>query len=131
MARKPPQQRSNYEKRLKSSAAKVPAAPAPAVVHKRQGNRDSGDDDPAADVLLRAAAVRRRYGGASDMWIHRRLNDNTGFPRPIYLGTIRHWRLSELIEWECAQAALPTPEARIVRHRREAATQMEQTSHDA
>ena len=94
MARKPPQQRSNYEKRLKSSAAKVPAAPAPAVVHKRQGNRDSGDDDPAADVLLRAAAVRRRYGGASDMWIHRRLNDNTGFPRPIYLGTIRHWRLS-------------------------------------
>ena len=52
------------------------------------------------DILLRSAAVRSRYGNCSDMWLHRRLNDDFGFPKPIYLGRLRYWRLSDLIAWE-------------------------------
>jgi predicted DNA-binding transcriptional regulator AlpA len=52
------------------------------------------------NALIPAAQVRERFGGVSDMWIHRRLHDDSGFPRPLYIGRLRFWRLSELIEWE-------------------------------
>ena len=52
-----------------------------------------------------AADVRARYGNVSDMWLHRRLNNPaSGFPKPIYLGRQRYWRLADLIEWEIACA---------------------------
>jgi len=91
---------------------------APQVVLQRHGDRhdsDSGDDDPADDVLLRSPAVRQRYR-CSDMWIYRRLTDASGFPKPIYIAGIRHWRLSELVAWERAQAELPVPKPRILEH---------------
>jgi predicted DNA-binding transcriptional regulator AlpA len=62
------------------------------------------NDAVADDVLLRAGRVRRRYG-ASDMWLHRRLHDDSGFPRPIVIGRLRFWRLSELKAWEDSLAA--------------------------
>jgi predicted DNA-binding transcriptional regulator AlpA len=44
--------------------------------------------------------VRARYGGASDMWIHRK-QQNAGFPAPVYLGASRpYWRRSDLLAWE-------------------------------
>jgi hypothetical protein len=105
---------------------KVAAAnPAPAVapsiftMPERHGERrdsDSGDDDPAADVLLRALQVRKRYGDCSDMWLHRRLHDDSGFPKPVYVGPVRYWRLSDLLAWERAQAERPTPKPRILKH---------------
>jgi predicted DNA-binding transcriptional regulator AlpA len=51
--------------------------------------------------------VRRRYGDRSEMWIERRLRDNSGFPQPVKLGARRYWRLAELEAWEraCAAAA--------------------------
>ena len=52
------------------------------------------------DPLLPAAQVRERFGGVSDMWLHRRLQDKSGFPRPVYIGRLRFWRLSELVAWE-------------------------------
>jgi predicted DNA-binding transcriptional regulator AlpA len=52
------------------------------------------------DSLIPASQVRERFGGVSDMWIHRRLNDQSGFPRPLYIGRLRFWRLSELMAWE-------------------------------
>ena len=60
------------------------------------------DDDPilAGDRLLNSRTVRRRYDDASDMWLWRRLNDGSGFPRPLEIRGRRFWRLSELIEWE-------------------------------
>lgn len=66
------------------------------------------------DPLIPAGQVRKRFGGVSDMWIHRRLHDNSGFPRPLYIGRLRFWRLSELIEWEGTlprvnAAPLPAP----------------------
>jgi hypothetical protein len=53
------------------------------------------------DVFLTARAVRRRYGGKSDMALWRWSRDpNLGFPKPIFIQQYRHWRLSDLIEWE-------------------------------
>jgi predicted DNA-binding transcriptional regulator AlpA len=52
------------------------------------------------DPLIPAGQVRERFGGVSVMWIHRRLHDDSGFPRPLYIGRLRFWRLSELVAWE-------------------------------
>ena len=56
------------------------------------------------DIFLRSGAVRRRYGNASDMWLHRRLRDDSGFPQPIVIGYTRYWRLSDLEAWEKQRA---------------------------
>ena len=53
------------------------------------------------DVFLDARAVRRRYGGRSDMALFRWIKDpKLGFPAPIYIQQYRYWRLADLIEWE-------------------------------
>jgi predicted DNA-binding transcriptional regulator AlpA len=58
-----------------------------------------------SEIWLLAADVRKRYGDASVMWLDRRLKDDSGFPKPVYLGRQRYWRLSELEAWErdCAR----------------------------
>jgi predicted DNA-binding transcriptional regulator AlpA len=51
---------------------------------------------------LRVADVRRRYGGASDMWLVRKMRE-FGFPRPIYFGgRDRFWITEQLDEWDRA-----------------------------
>jgi predicted DNA-binding transcriptional regulator AlpA len=116
----PEQPSHNEPKGIAKATAASPALAAPTTftVPERQGDRhdsDSGDDDPADDVLLRSPAVRQRYR-CSDMWIHRRLTDASGFPRPIYIAGKRHWRLSDLLAWEAAQAKQPVPKPRILEH---------------
>lgn len=62
---------------------------------------------PNEDQYLTSAQVRARYGGCSQMWLHRKLqNPNSGFPQPVKLGggRLRYWRLSELVAWEKASA---------------------------
>lgn len=54
----------------------------------------------AADCFLNSAQTRARYGNASDMWLWRRLHDDSGFPPPIVINRRRFWRLSELVAWE-------------------------------
>lgn len=50
----------------------------------------------------RIADVRRRYGGASDMWITRKTRD-FGFPAPVYLGgRDRFWITEQLDSWDSA-----------------------------
>jgi hypothetical protein len=34
------------------------------------------------------------------MWIARRLKDGSGFPKPVYIGKLRFWRLADLEAWE-------------------------------
>ena len=54
-----------------------------------------------SDVYLDARAVKRRYGGRSDMWLWRSARDpNLGMPSPIYIGKYRYWKLTDLIAWE-------------------------------
>lgn len=56
--------------------------------------------DPVHDDHLAAARVRRRYG-ISDMTLWRWLADaRIAFPRPIYIGRRRYWRLADLTAWE-------------------------------
>lgn len=53
-----------------------------------------------ADRFLTAGQTRARYGGASDMWIWRRLHDDSGFPSPVLIAGRRFWRVSDLLNWE-------------------------------
>lgn len=62
----------------------------------------SPDTNPHRRIA--AAEVRRLCGDVSDMWIHRRLNDDSGFPKPSYIGRRRFWREAEVIAWLDAQA---------------------------
>ena len=62
-------------------------------------------DDKKPEVFLRTKAVRQRYGNASHMFIERRLANDPAFPRPVFFGRMRFWRLSDLEKWEEAQAA--------------------------
>src|SRR5262245_26005409 len=110
MPRVPPDQISrggksqNHALDLRQPEA-VQTASAALSVHQRQGDRGSGDDpdaDPADDKFLSAAQVRARYGGVSDMWLSRRLRDDSGFPSPMVIEGRRFWKLSDLVAWERA-----------------------------
>jgi predicted DNA-binding transcriptional regulator AlpA len=63
---------------------------------------------PAAeenDRFLNSKQVRARYADASDMWLWRRLNDESNFPKPLHIENRRFWKLSELVAWERHRAA--------------------------
>jgi predicted DNA-binding transcriptional regulator AlpA len=61
----------------------------------------TGDDR----VFLPASQVWGRYG-VSEMSINRWLrNPKLNFPKPIYIGRFRYWRLSDLTRWERERAA--------------------------
>ena len=68
--------------------------------------------DAADDRFLTGPAVRARYG-VSDMWLFRRLRDDSGFPKPsVVVNTRRFWRLSDIVEWERKRAAAPQAAAK-------------------
>lgn len=52
------------------------------------------------EQLITSAAVKARFGGVSAMWIYRRLATDPTFPKPIYIGRRRYWRLGDLVAWE-------------------------------
>jgi predicted DNA-binding transcriptional regulator AlpA len=57
------------------------------------------------EVMLTAKQVRTRYGNVSDMALWRWLRDaRLAFPKPIVINNRRYWKLSELAQWELAQA---------------------------
>lgn len=52
------------------------------------------------DTFLPARAVWERFGVTS-MSLHRWLaNSRMAFPRPVYIGRFRYWKLAEIVEWE-------------------------------
>lgn len=54
---------------------------------------------------LSSRQVRARYGGRSDMTLHRWLKrPDLNFPRPIYICGKRFWVRDELTSWEESQA---------------------------
>lgn len=61
--------------------------------------------DMRGEKFLPATQVCERYS-RSEMSIYRWLQDaSMAFPRPLYFGRFRYWKLSELVEWERARAA--------------------------
>jgi predicted DNA-binding transcriptional regulator AlpA len=73
--------------------------------------RASGSETPAAaaspspDRFLPARAVWERYNVSDETLRRWLLNEQKGFPKPIYFGRFRQWRLSDLERWEREQAA--------------------------
>jgi predicted DNA-binding transcriptional regulator AlpA len=66
-------------------------------------------DEITTNGLIGAAEVRRIFGGVSDMWIWRRLED--GFlPQPVIIARRRYWRRQE-IEALISKLASPAGEA--------------------
>jgi hypothetical protein len=64
----------------------------------------SGAADP--DDFLNSAQVKQRYGGVSEMWLHRRLHDDSGFPpADLVVNGRRFWRRRKLVAWERRRAA--------------------------
>jgi predicted DNA-binding transcriptional regulator AlpA len=54
--------------------------------------------------FLNSKGLRQRYGGVSQMWIHRRLLNDPRFPRPSLIGKRRYWKISDLTNYERALA---------------------------
>jgi predicted DNA-binding transcriptional regulator AlpA len=70
---------------------------------KGTSNGPSDKGTAKDERFFTSKAVRARYGNCSDMWIYRRLHDDSGFPRPIEISGRRFWKLSALIAWERAR----------------------------
>jgi predicted DNA-binding transcriptional regulator AlpA len=63
------------------------------------------------DAFLPASGVWNRYGVTS-MTLFRWLRDeNLGFPRPVYIGRFRFWRISELEAFEAARPRVSAKQA--------------------
>jgi hypothetical protein len=72
---------------------------------RHTGSARAAEQTAKQDQYLSAPAVRRRFG-VSDMWLHRRLYDGSGFPAPdLIVKGRRFWKLSTLEAWERRAAA--------------------------
>jgi predicted DNA-binding transcriptional regulator AlpA len=56
-------------------------------------------------AYLTAPQTCERYGGRSHMWLTRMLSRDPTFPRPVYFGRLRFFKIVELQQWERARAA--------------------------
>lgn len=57
--------------------------------------------------FLPARRVWERYG-VTDMTIDRWVkNPDLAFPKPVYIGRYRYWRISDLEAWERSRAKVP------------------------
>ena len=65
------------------------------------------DDGTKSPILIRTGQLRERYGGVSDTWVDRRLAGNPDFPKPVYIGNRRYWRIDELEAYERGLARSP------------------------
>jgi predicted DNA-binding transcriptional regulator AlpA len=62
-----------------------------------------------SEGFLPARSVWERYGVTS-MTLYRWLADErTGFPKPIYLGRFRYWKIADLVAWEASRPNTGTP----------------------
>lgn len=65
----------------------------------------------ANETYITAADLRARFGGRSETWLWRLVNDNrANFPQPVIVRRYRYWRLSEIEAWEEANRAKPKPQ---------------------
>jgi hypothetical protein len=55
---------------------------------------------PPGAVWISAQQVLDRYGGRSEMWLVRKLKMEADFPRPMYSGRLRFFRLDEIEQYE-------------------------------
>lgn len=75
----------------KSVAVRTPTRPT-----KHQAPVPVPDDA----VWMSAKQLLARYGGRSEMWLNRKLMADAEFPRPMYSGRLRFFKIDELKEYE-------------------------------
>jgi hypothetical protein len=56
------------------------------------------------DVFLTSNMLRERYGHMGKVTLVRRLENDPAFPRPIRLGRMKYWKLSDLESFERTKA---------------------------
>jgi hypothetical protein len=57
------------------------------------------------ETLINIGQLKKLLGGVSDMFIHRRLRDGSGFPAPdAVIANRRYWKLGRVREWRDAQS---------------------------
>lgn len=65
---------------------------------------------------------RDLFGGVSAMWVERKLADEeSGFPKPIYISGRRFWRVAEVLAWIDAQSTEGEPVGKAAEKKAEAA----------
>jgi hypothetical protein len=86
------------------AAVQDPAESATRKTRLPLASRAPPDDDQ--ERYLPAPHVQARYS-VSAMWLHRRLHDDSGFPRPdMVVRDRRYWKLSTIVRWERNRAAM-------------------------
>ncbi len=89
----------------KRKQAAEPALPIP--------NRKQAPVPPPPDaVFISAKQLRNRYGARSEMWLVRKLESDPDFPRPMYSGRLRFFRLDELERYEKLAVTRGKPDAK-------------------
>jgi predicted DNA-binding transcriptional regulator AlpA len=64
------------------------------------------------ETYITAPQLRQRFGGRSDVWLWRLLNDNQAkFPLPVMVRGQRYFRVAEVEAWEEANRAKRKQEA--------------------
>ena len=57
------------------------------------------------ETYITAPQLRERFGGRSDVWLWRLLNDErANFPRPVIVRRCRYFPLSEIEAWEVSKS---------------------------
>jgi hypothetical protein len=51
---------------------------------------------PPDAIWISAKQVCERYGGRSNMWLVRKLHNDSNFPKPTYFGRLQFFRLATL-----------------------------------
>ena len=59
--------------------------------------------------FLPASSVWKRYRVTPMSGYGWLADEKLGFPRPIYIGRFRYWRLSELVAWEASRPKTGKP----------------------
>jgi hypothetical protein len=57
---------------------------------------------PPAATLMTAKQLRERYGNRSKMWLGRRIESDPTFPRPVYIGRYRFFKVEEVEAYDAS-----------------------------
>jgi hypothetical protein len=79
-------------------AANLPNESSFSFQHERTS---SVTEQSVTETYVPSRKVKMRYGGVSDMWLHRREREaGSKFPKPVRIKGRKFWRLSELVAYE-------------------------------
>jgi hypothetical protein len=79
--------------------------PKPAGVMTRRLGPQRIPAVPVDAVWISTNQVLARYGGRSQMWLHRTLKSNATFPKPVKFGRLKFFKLEDLQAYEQSVAA--------------------------